>query len=268
MESGELVSMPSQISRVAVVVSLALFLVAAPVRADEFRIVSKVYVGEEPAPVSETITLFDGETVYDFIASPARTAVFRKPMGASEGRFILLDPARQVRTELSTDQLQKFTTGLKAWSIGQDDPLLKFCGNVMFSETWDARTSELRLTSPVIQYHLVTEPMPNRQASLQYREFTDWYARIGALLQPGGLPPFPRLAVNESLSKYQVMPKQVRVTIKEYKPYRKADIVMRSEHTVTWRLSKEDRGRIDEAGEQLVQFPLVDLTQFSSGEGQ
>lgn len=260
--------MPSQILRVAVVLSLAWLVLAAAGRADEFRIVSKVYVGDEPAPVSETITLFDGETVYDFIASPPRTAVFRKPLGASEGRFILLDPTRKLRTEMSTDQLTKFTTGLKAWSAGQDDPLLKFCGNVMFSETWDARTSELRLASPVIQYHLVTEPMPSRQASLQYREFTDWYARLGALLHPGGLPPFPRLAVNEALSKYQVMPQQVHVTIAQYKPYRKSDLVMRSEHTVTWRLSKEDRNRIDEAGEQLVQFPLVDLGQFRTGEGQ
>ena len=249
-------------------VLLALCALVATVEAEDFRIATKVFIGpeveegEEVEPVSETTTLFRGGTVYDFLGDSQQIAVFRKPLGSAPGRFILLDPQRKIRTELSTGQLQKFATGLKAWSAAQDDPLLKFNSNPNFQESWDASSAELTLASPVVQYRVVTEPMPSRQAALQYREFSDWYARLGALLYPGSTPPFARLAVNAALSEYQAMPTEVHLRIAEYKSLRKDDIVMRSEHTITWRLSKADQDRIDQAGAYLVQFPEVELGEF------
>ena len=69
-------------------------------RAEEFRIETRVYVGDEKEPVSETTTLFLDGVVYDFLAEPAQIAVFRKPGGGKPGRFILLDPEHGVRTEI------------------------------------------------------------------------------------------------------------------------------------------------------------------------
>ncbi len=218
-----------------------LLVLASVAAAEDFRIATRVFVGEEPTPVNETVTLFTGDKVYDFLSSPARIAIFRQPQGTAGGRFILLDPERKVRTELTTDELTKFATGLKAWAVAQEDPLLQFCGRPSFAESWQESTRELSLTSPPIRYHLRTEPLESREASLQYREFCDWYARLGAMLHPGTTPPFPRLEVNSVLSKYQVLPRQVQVTITAHKPY---------------------LDRIDEANAYLVQFRQVDLTQY------
>lgn len=240
----------------------AMLLAAATAGAEEFRIVSRVFLGERPEPIGTTITLFDGETVYDFVSNSPRIAVFRKPAGAAEGRFILLDPSRELRTELDTTRLRQFSTGLKVWCASQDDPLLRFCGSPKFTEQWDPNEGVLTLDGARMRYRLQTEPMPSRPASLQYREFCDWYARLGAMLQPGSLPPFARLELNAALSKYQIMPREVRLTILADEEFRKEDIQLRSEHTVTWRLSKEDRDRIDQAGKYLVQFKQVDLAAY------
>ena len=57
--------------------------------AEGFRIETQIFVGEDEQPVSETTTLFLEGVVYDFLKSPAQTAVFRKPGGGKPGRFIL-----------------------------------------------------------------------------------------------------------------------------------------------------------------------------------
>src|SRR5688572_9223445 len=94
--------------------------------AEEFRIETKIYVGDEAAPVSETSTLFLDGVVYDFLKQPPQTAVFRKPTGGKPGRFILLDRSEKIRTELTTDQLVGAMDKLRTWARGQRDPLLKF----------------------------------------------------------------------------------------------------------------------------------------------
>jgi hypothetical protein len=245
-----------------------MFFIAATVGAEEFRIASRVFLGEKPEPISTTITLFDGETVYDFVSHSPRIAVFRKPAGAAEGRFILIDPSRELRTELGTERIRQFATGLKVWCASQDDPLLRFYGSPRFTEQWDPREGLLTLDGARMRYRLQTEPMPSRPVSLQYREFCDWYARLNAMLHPGSLPPFARLELNAALSKYQVMPREVRLTIPADKSHHKEDLLLRSEHTVTWRLSKEDRDRIDRAGKYLVQFKEVDLATYRAEEKQ
>ena len=73
--------------------------------AEGFRIETKIYVGDEEKPPSETTTLFLDGVVYDFLANRTQTAVFRKPTGGKPGRFILLDPQQRIQTEISTDQL-------------------------------------------------------------------------------------------------------------------------------------------------------------------
>jgi hypothetical protein len=123
----------------------------------------------------------------------------------------------------------------------------------------------LTLEAPELRYHVMADPMPTREAALQYREFTDWYSRLGAFLQPGMLPPFARLRLNEALSKYQLIPREVHLTLAAHKPYRKEAVEMRSEHQVFWRLSKEDQDRIDDAGEQLVEFKLVTPAEYRKG---
>jgi len=226
--------------------------------ADDFRIETKVYVGDEKEPASTTTTLFQGGVVYDFLDVPEQVAVFRKPGGGKPGRFILLDPARRVRTELSTDQVAGAINKLKNWAARQRDPLLKFAANPQFEESFDRSTGQLLLASHEESYTIKTEPADMPEALAEYREFLDWYTRLNALLQAGP-PPEPRLQVNAALARYQSVP----VTVELARAGEKDKL--RAEHEFTWMLSKQDMARIDDACASLAAYRPVDNEEFLQG---
>jgi len=238
-----------------------LAVVAGTAQAEDFRIGSKVYVGEEPVPVSESLTLFSDGVVYDFTESPSQIAVFRKSFDGKKGRFIVLDPAREVRTELSTDQLESFIDQLRELDVSQGDSLLQFSANPKFDTSFDEREGKLRMASREMTYELLTIPAKNDEVAELYREYSDRYTRLGAILERSGVLPFPRLAVNAALGEHERIPYEVQLLIPANKNH-KEDLVIRSEHRIQWRLSRDDRAKIDEAGNYLVTFPEVSLEEF------
>ena len=225
---------------------------------ENFRIETKIFVGDAEEPASQTTTLFQGGVVYDFLAEPEQIAVFRKPGGGKPGRFILLDPQRRVRTELSTDQLAGAMNKLRNWAARQRDPLLKFAANPQFEESFDRTTGQLLLASHEESYTIKTEPADAPDALAEYREFLDWYTRLNALLAAGP-PPEPRLQVNAALARYQIVPVTVElVRAGEKEP-------LRAEHEFNWLLSKKDLARIDDACASLAAYRPVDNEEFLQG---
>lgn len=231
-------------------------------RGDDFRIETKIFVGDEPQPVSRNLTLFHQGVVYDFLADPEQIAVFRHSVTGDGGRFILLDPQRKVRAEISSEKILTFLNGLRAWAASQNDPLLTFAAHPDFKEAFDPVRGELRLESDVMRYFLTTEEPRGEADVALYHEFSDWYGRLGAVTHVGSLPPFPRLAVNNSLARHHRIPRTVRLTIPARRPYRTNDVVMRAEHTIRWRLARQDQQRIERVGEQLVEFKLLPYEEF------
>ena len=239
------------------IVALLAF-VATAARAEDFRIETKIFVGDEEEPVSTTTTLFQRGVVYDFLAEPEQIAVFSKPRGGKPGRFILLDVDRRVKTELSTDQLADAINKLRNWAARQHDPLLKFAANPQFNETFDRSTGQLLLASHEESYTIKTEAADAPQTLAEYREFLDWYARLNTLMQAGP-PPEPRLAVNAALARYQVVPLQVELARAGEKEK------LRAEHEFTWLLSKKDLSRIDDASASIAAYRPVDNEDFVAG---
>ena len=248
--------MRAWIGRLFVVVVVSVF--ATCVVAEEFRIETKVFAGDEKEPVSTTTTLFQRGVVYDFLSEPKQTAVFRKPGGGKPGRFILLDPERRVRTELSTDQLADVMNKLRNWASRQRDPFLKFAANPQFNESFDRETGQLLLASAEESYTIKTEPADEPGAMAEYREYLDWYARLNALLEAGP-PPEPRLAVNAALARYQILPVSVELVRAGEKDK------LRAEHEFNWLLSKKDQARIDDACAALAAYRPVDNQKFLAG---
>jgi hypothetical protein len=226
--------------------------------AEDFRIETKVFVGDEGEPFSKSTTLFQGGVVYDFLAEPEQTAVFRKPGGGRSGRFILLDVERRVRTELSTDQLAGAMNKLRNWAARQRDPFLKFAANPQFEETFDRETGQLLLASHEESYTIKTESSDAPDAMAEYREFLDWYARLNTLIHAGP-PPEPRLQVNAALARYQVVPVKVELARAGEKEK------LRAEHEFAWLLSKKDLGKIDDARAAIVAYRQVDNEQYLEG---
>lgn len=246
-------------NRCVLFLAIAFFALLASVsRAEDFRIETKIFIGKEEEPASTTTTLFQRGVAYDFLSEPEQIAVFRKPRGGKPGRFILLDPERRVRTELSTDQLADVMNKLRNWASQQHDPFLKFAANPQFNESFDRNTGQLLLASHEESYTIKTEPADNADALAEYREFLDWYARLNTLLSAGP-PPEPRLQVNEALANYHVVPISVELVRNGEKEK------LRAEHEFTWLLSKDDLSRIDDACASLAAYRPVSNEEFLQG---
>jgi len=223
--------------------------------AEDFRVETKIFAGENETPISETTTLFYEGNVYDFIKSPAQTAVFTKSNGQRPSRFILLNDEQKLRTEFPTEKLATAMEKVRAVASRHDDPFLKFAANPDFEETFDATTGKLVLASHMESYTVETQPMEHADAAKDYRNFLDWYAQLNTLLV-GGPPPQPRLELNKALARRKVLPLKVeRSRIGEKEP-------LRAEHEFTWRLSQDDKKRIDEVQAALAGYRKVENEEF------
>lgn len=250
--------MSSTTSRLLVVSFLAMTfgMVAS---AEEFRIETRVFAGDASEPASESVTLFQEDVVYDFLEGSSQVAIFRRPQGDAPGRFILLDREREIRTEITTDRIATVMTKLRKWASQQDDAYLKFAADPKFNENFNETTGELVLESPVQSYRLTTSPIEKSSAQTQLQDFLNWYTQLNALIH-GGPPPFPRLAVNAALARHASVPLEVQLTTSGDKQN------LRSEHLIAWRISKQDRERIDQAVNDMADFEQVSNAEFHKVE--
>lgn len=224
--------------------------------APEFRIETDVYVGEEVEAVSHTVTLFEESAVYEFTDNPAQTIVYREPSEGGPAQFILLDPTTHRRTDIEAERVSKLMDKLSGWAKEQKDPLLKFSADPQFEETFDVDSGDLTLANKQWTYRVATVRAENKVALKRYRSFTDRYAELTSMLE-NTPPPRPRLALNEALVKHNVAPVEIRRTIGGDDKN-----LVRATHLFTWRLSRDDRARLDEARQQVTSFEKVEAKEF------
>jgi hypothetical protein len=223
--------------------------------AQDFRIETALYANDARAPVSKATTLFEQGVVYDFLSQPGQIAVYRPKSAEQPGRFVLLDADRKVRTELTTDRLEGLLAKVRSWAASQEEPLFRFQAKPRFEDSFDEETGQLILSSDLMTYRVVTEPGGNAAAMAAYREFCDAYARLNAVTQRGMLP-FARLKLNAILDELGRVPTSVELTIPQQK------LRLRAVHAFMWRLSKDDRRKIETVRAQLGNFRPVDNAEF------
>jgi hypothetical protein len=240
----------------------AAILSALPAAGQEFRIETEVFVGDEEEPASHTVTLFENSAVYEFIDNPKQIIVYRTGSEDRSGLFILLDPELQRRTDVDVERVEKLMEKLTTWAAEHKDPLLKFAAAPNFEENFDAETGSLTLSSPDWTYRVATIDAKDAAALKRYREFTDRYAKLDSMLH-NSPPPGPRLALNAALVEHGVVPVEIqRTTGGENKN------AVRATHLFSWRLSREDRGRLDEAQAYLANFKKVDNAKFITARAE
>jgi hypothetical protein len=100
----------------------------------------------------------------------------------------------------------------------------------------------------------------------QYHEFSDGYALLNALLNPGSRPPFGRLVVNASLAKHQSMASQVVLTFTQGKASNRKQITIHSTHDVILPLTPADLELVAKTREYLNSFQLVSFDQYRKFE--
>jgi hypothetical protein len=244
--------------RVGVIITIALLAFSGATFGEGFRIETKVFVGKEDPKqqaVSETTTLFLDGIVYDFLKKPQQVAVFRKPIGGKPGQFTLLNDQQQIQTKVSTDQVAGAMSKLKTWAAAKKDPFLQFAANPEFDETFDDVTGKLELVSHLESYKVMTTPAEHYEATVEYKEFLDWYTQLNTLLSGGGVPPEPRLRLNSVLARRKVVPEKVELT-------RAGENPLRAEHEFKWRISQEDHKKIDDVRESLTRYREVSNEEF------
>lgn len=238
--------------------------------AQDFRIETKIYEGivkgDTAEPVSRKETLFHKGLVYEFLNEPAEVRVFKNSVADGSGRFIILDTQRKMRSEITTQEIARFMVGVKTWASQQDDPLLQFAAAPSFEETFQVdplgKHGELLLSSEVLTYRLKTIPAKDGDRLRAYRQYVDWSKQLHVFLNGRSTPPFPWLVVSEAIARHAVMPEEVTITIAAHRPERPQEVVIHARHEIRWRLSQQDRERINQVDRELVNFRLVSFEQY------
>lgn len=236
---------------------VCLVVVGSAVAAD-FRISSHVYVGDKKEAVSSNVTLFRAGIVYDYLSEPESITIF-DPL---RGRFVLIDPVEQIQCEVPTTEVGTFNDELRQRASGSKDPLLQFMANPQFKVV-TPQPGVVHLAGPQMNYRMLVQRVQDQGALRQYVEFSDWYARLNTLMNPGSPPPFSRMAINEILMKRGEVPKEVTLTVRPAQQMPNArEVYLRSTHDVSWKLLAEDLRRIDKTGEQLATYQQVSVDDF------
>jgi hypothetical protein len=225
--------------------------------AEDFRVDNAVYEGDQKQASTQSTTIFHNGTVYDCLTNPAETIVFDK----AGGRFILLNTANQTRAELTTDNVAAFTNRLQVRAAEKSDPVIKFLADPKFQEKFDETTGELTLQSTLVSYRLVLSTNEGEGAANQYREFSDWYAKLNTLLSPSSRPPFGRLAVNAAVANHKAIASQVILSVASSKAGGQPTTI-RSTHQVVRPLTQADLDRVAEIHKSLKSFKLVSFDKY------
>jgi hypothetical protein len=224
---------------------------------EEFRVENEVFFDGRKEPGIRSTTIFHQGIVYDYLDQPQEITVF----DAARGRFVLLDLTRKIRTELSTQRVAEFTDRLRKWAASQSDPFLRFLADPKFDIHYDDKTGQLTVASSWMTYRVNTIPAGNQTVSKEYRRFSDWYARMNTLLNPGTRPPEARLVLNASLEEHGRVPQTVLLEMrKEGLLQRK--LVVRSEHQLFCRLVESDRDLIAQTDQFMAMFQVVDFAEY------
>lgn len=242
-----------------VTVVLLLLSAAAPRLAHgaDFRIVTEVFASGQPAAVSKNLTLFHHSFVYDYLLMPPQSVTI---FDQHRGRFVLIDSANKVQTEITSREVNAFNEQLRATAEAHKDPLLRFLANPQFKIS-NPEENVLVMGGPNLSYRVTGVDSNDPQVLRQYLEFSDWYARLNTMVNPGSPPPYMRIAINQTLAKKRWIPTEVELSVtpavKGAKPMR-----LTSRHTLEWKISAEDLRWIDETGEELATYKKIGFQEF------
>ncbi len=246
--------------------SLAVCLVncclASAAGANDFRVDTEFFVGEEKQPVLETLTIFAGGIVYDFRWTEPREITVFDPV---HGRFTLLDENQHIKAIVLTQELLDVSLQLETEAAKQKG-LVAFCARPDFQQSESPvvqhgqALTELRFASKPLTYVVLGQKAQQPEAAKAYRQFADWCARLN-MTHAGNLPAAARLVVNQTLGEKELLPLEVTRTI----PLSTKTNVVRSEHRFNWTLSGEDQKRIERAGNLMAQFEVVSYERYRSG---
>ena len=252
--------------------------VATPLLADdtaderrvcEKRVESELFAADGDQPVARSLTLFHEGAAWDFLELPSSR---RGGMALGEivlhdparERVLVIDPVRHLKTQVELIHLERLSVSLAKWARSSDDRLVRWAGGPDFVSGFTQTAESFELVGPRVKYAVAYEEAPTKEAAGTYRRFADTAILLKALLHPGGIPPFPRLAVNQRLEDAGAIPTEVTLEIdSKLAPLDVRTARLRCVHKQHPRLLAGDLDRIEEAKSQIATAEAVDLATFA-----
>lgn len=231
----------------------------------EMRVESEIFVDRGTTPVARSLTVFRDGLAWDFLegttSGEAAEIVLHDP---ARERVVVIDPLRNVKTEIESLRLERLSVSLATWARRSDDRLVRWAGGPEFEEECREQERSLELSGPRVRYEVSFGEAPTREAADTYRRFADTALLLKALLHPGGVPPFPRLAINKRVAAAGGMPESVTLEVDA----RSALLggrpqVLRSVHKMHPRLLATDLERIEDAEARVAVAESVDVATYA-----
>ena len=206
--------------------------------------------------VVRSLMLFHAGKVYDYIEPAGEVTVFE----LSHRRFSVLNPRRQLCTELTQDEIRQYLglaedeaqkrmaaladeaseSSLKAQEV------LWFQFHPDFATSFDATKSQLSLTAEHYQYTVEGFKPTSPEVVEKYLHVADWIAQFNSVLHPQSLFPAPRLRLNQELRNRALLPLSIDLRA-ETDPL----LHLQARHEWTWKFQKTDRQLIADWDKQL-----------------
>ena len=246
------------------------------------RVETELFADGGEKPVARSLTLFTDGVAWDFLELPRASAaragdVDEDQMQLAEivlhdparDRVIVVDPVRHVKTQIDAIQLERLSVSLAKWARSAEDRLVRWAGGPDFAEGLTEADDALELVGPRVRYAVAYAEAPTPEAAVTYRRFADTAILLKALLHPGGIPPFPRLALNRRLEAAKAIPAEVTLEIEpRLTPLSGRTNRLRSLHHPHPRLLAADLRRIEDAEAEVAAAHAVDLAAFVSRDGE
>lgn len=240
----------------ATVLLLAFFVSGAAV-AQQFKIESQIYVGDQDQPSSSNVTMFSDGLVFDFQTKGTQSheVTILQP---KQHQTILLDRLRRMKLVLDDVQLIKMADALRRET--SQDKSAGFLVNERFEETISFDNGTVTLKSPSVEYTLRGSRPADLKVFPIYSNFIEAFTRL-QVSDPHAFSPFPRMRLNETIRKVGWIPSSVTVTFQP-NPLMKQGMTATSKHTFISQLSSADQTQISEIKAEWLNFESVDLYEF------
>ncbi len=245
------------------------------------RVETEVFEGDSADPLARSLTLFHRDVTWDFLSvvaadgeQSAATAagsfggeiVLHDP---ARERVVLIDPRRNIRTTVDAIQLERLSVSLAQWARQSDDKLICWAGGPGFGEGVQRVDGRFELVGPRVRYRVETAAAPSRDLADRYRRFADTAVLLRALLHPGGVPPFPRLAINREVAAAVCLPAEVTLETDPRGGFPGTPLAgvlqrqLRSVHRIHPALRSDDLDRIAAAEARMAAAEEVALAAYT-----
>lgn len=258
-----------------------LWLISTVAGAQELRIYTQVYnegsvatrPDQRPPVIARSLTLFHAGKVYDYIDSVGELTIFEP----AHHRFTILNGTHEpvLATVVTFDEIRqilkvghKETEDYVERLQQQGDPIsrkviepLRFQLAPKFEEHYDSAKHRLQLTSSSFRYDVQCAEVESPETVETYLHYADWAAQLNYVLHPQALFPAPRLALNDTLRKHNVVPVAV-----ELRADFERRLHLRAEHQLHWDFNAKDRSDINHwesllKGKKIRFVPLREYQQ-------